>query len=310
MNASPSGDLQADILRTLSDTIRSLGHSAEGLDLTLRPIPLEGAWGFGSAVGFQLRRNGVPGNPQEIAERVASAVPPLPQLERVEAVSGYVNFYVDKNWYSNRVLSQALAQGKEYGCWPDKGERVMVEYANLNTHKSMHVGHLRNVVLGAAIYNILKCNGFDTVGATYIGDIGMHVIRVLWGYLNFYKGHEPTTNRGAWLEKIYVEATSRLEYHNRVVELIGDAAKANPAIAAQLTNALQALSDTDPADAPYAQQIAFTLTTRDGPNWKGALANRDHIVLNLWDVLGRALLAGPSVLNTTNRDSACVRDQG
>src|SRR5437763_13528831 len=92
VNASPSGDLQADIVRVLSDTIRSLGYNTEGLDLTLRPIPLEGAWGFGSAVAFQLRRNGAPGTPQEIAERVATAIPKLPQLERVEAISSYVNF--------------------------------------------------------------------------------------------------------------------------------------------------------------------------------------------------------------------------
>src|SRR6266545_7261267 len=87
--ASPSGGLQAGIVRALRDAIMSLGYSTEGLDLTLRPIPLEGAWGFGSAVAFQLRRVGATGNPQEIAERVAAAVPPLPQLQRVEAVNGY-----------------------------------------------------------------------------------------------------------------------------------------------------------------------------------------------------------------------------
>ena len=128
--------------------IQSLGFPTEGLDLTLRPIPLEGEWGFGSAVAFQLRRVGATGNPKEIAEQVVAAVPSLPQLQRVEAVNGYVNFYVDKDWYANRVVGQVLSQGREYGCWPSKGERVMVEYANLNTHKTMHVGHLRNVVLG------------------------------------------------------------------------------------------------------------------------------------------------------------------
>ena len=145
-------------------------------------------------------------------------MPTLPQLERVEAVNGYVNFYVDKDWYANRVVGQALAQGREYGCWPLKDERVMVEYANVNTHKTMHVGHLRNVALGAATVNILRCYGYDTVSATYIGDIGLHVIRTLWSYLNFHKGEEPPTGRGTWLEKLYVEATARQEYRNDVVE--------------------------------------------------------------------------------------------
>ena len=255
-HASPSGDLQAEIVAALQGATRSLGLSIDGLEMTLRPIPLEGAWGFGSAVSFQLRRNGVTGTPQEIAERVAGAVPTLPQLERVEAVNGYVNFYVDKNWYANHVVSQVLSRSESYGCWPSRDERVMVEYANLNTHKTMHVGHLRNVSLGNAAFKSFKCAGYDTVGATYIGDIGLHVMRTMWAYLSFYKGQEPADNRGAWLEHLYVDATARLEYRTDVTGLIADAAKADPAIAAQLTIALQAIVDNTPEDAAYAQQIA------------------------------------------------------
>src|SRR5262249_41771667 len=163
----------------------------------------------------------------------------------------------------NRVIGQVLTQGEEYGCWPARGERVMVEYANLNTHKTMHVGHLRNVVLGNTVFNILKCAGFDTVGATYIGDIGMHVMRTMWGYLNFHKGQEPAENRGAWLEKIYVEAVSRQEYRNDVTGLIEDEAKADPAIAGQLSDVLRSMAEMNPEDGPIVQQLAETLTTKD-----------------------------------------------
>jgi arginyl-tRNA synthetase len=304
--ASPSGELQAEIVRALRDAIASLGYSTEGLDLTLRAIPLEGAWGFGSSVAFQLRRVGATGNPQEIAERVAAALPRLPQVERIEVVNNYVNFYVDKEWYANRVVSQVLSRGAEYGCWPSRGERVMVEYANLNTHKSMHIGHLRNVLLGAAIFNILKCGGYDVVGATYLGDIGMHVIRTLWAYRKFYEGKEPAEERGAWLETLYVDATSRLEYRNNVVALMEDAAKESSAIAAQLTIALQAMAENDPADEPYASYIAETLLTRDGPNWKDVLAARDNVVLNLWRTLGEMLVAQSSTLDHTNSDAPHV----
>ncbi len=303
-HASPSGELQAEIVRAISDAIRSLGYSVEGLDLTLRPIPLEGAWGFGSAVAFQLKKQGAQGSPMEIAERVAAALPSLEQIERVEVVNNYLNFYVDKDWYANRVVAQVLSERDAYGCWPAKGERVMVEYANLNTHKDMHVGHLRNVVLGAAVFNILKCAGFDTVGATYIGDIGLHVMRTMWAYMNFHQGKEPDNDRGAWLEKIYVEAVARQEYRNNVVGLIEDAAKADSAIAAQLTLSLQALADTDLRDRPYAEKLAETLLTRDGPDWKDVLASRDHIALNLWHALGEMLVAQSSTMDTTNSDAA------
>jgi arginyl-tRNA synthetase len=310
LHASPSGDLQSEILRALAQTITSLGHPAEQVDLTLRPIPLEGQWGFGSAAAFQLRKFGAAGNPQELAERIASAIPALPQLQRVEAVNGYVNFYVNQDWYANRIIGQVLTQHQEYGCWPSRGERVMVEYANLNTHKTVHVGHLRNITLGNAIFNILRCAGFEAVGATYIGDIGMHVMRTMWGYLNFWKDKAPTENRGSWLEAVYVDSVYRLEYRSRVIELIEDAAKSSPAIAAHLTTTLQAWAGSTPEDAPTAQHIAETLLSKDGPDWKTVLAAKDYIVFNLWDALGQLLVAQPSTLDASSASAPALLTVG
>ena len=84
MHASPSGDLQAAIIEALRQAVGSLGHDASGLDLALKPIPLEGAWGFGSTVAFQMRKIGATGNPQELAPRIREALPPLAAVERVE----------------------------------------------------------------------------------------------------------------------------------------------------------------------------------------------------------------------------------
>jgi arginyl-tRNA synthetase len=310
VHASPSGDLQAEIVQALDMAVRKLGYPTDGLDLSLRAIPLQGEWGFGSAVAFQLRKVGAQGSPPEIAARVVAAVPHLPQIGRVEAVNGYVNFYVDKDWYANRVIGQVLTQQEKYGSWPSRGERVMVEYANLNTHKTMHVGHLRNVVLGQAIFNILGSAGFDTVGVTYIGDIGLHVMRTLWCYRKFYNGHEPDTDKGAWLERVYVEATARQEYRTDIVKKIGEAAKANPAVAAHLTNVLQALADTNPEDAEVAQGIVQSLLSKDGPDWKRVLADKDYIVFNLWDALGQLLVGQGSALDASNSDGGSIEGQG
>ncbi len=307
VHASPSGELQAEIVQGLDEAVRSLGYPTDSLDLTLRPIPLEGEWGFGSTVAFQLRKVGATGNPLEIAQQVVEALPHLPQIARVEAVNGYVNSYVDRDWYANRVIGQVLTQKEEYGCWPSRGERVMVEYANLNTHKTMHVGHLRNVVLGESVYNILKCAGFDTVGATYIGDIGLHVMRTLWCYINFHNGEEPEQDKGAWLEQVYVEATARQEYRSDVVKLITEAARVDPSIAAQLSNVLQALAGNNPEDAALIEDIDKGLLTKDGPDWKAVLASSDYTVLNLWDELGQLLTGQASTLDETNSDGGEVQ---
>jgi arginyl-tRNA synthetase len=89
----------------------------------------------------------------------------------------------------------------------------MVEYAQPNTHHSFHIGHARNAILGEALARLVQFAGFETIRATYAGDMGLGVITILWAYDKFYKGQEPAGihARGQWLLKIYVEATALLE---------------------------------------------------------------------------------------------------
>jgi arginyl-tRNA synthetase len=89
----------------------------------------------------------------------------------------------------------------------------MVEYAQPNTHHSFHIGHYRNAILGEALARLLEFAGFETLRASYPGDIGLGVITVLWIYDKFYRGQEPEGihERGQWLLKLYVEATALLE---------------------------------------------------------------------------------------------------
>jgi arginyl-tRNA synthetase len=89
----------------------------------------------------------------------------------------------------------------------------MVEYAQPNTHHSFHIGHYRNAMLGESLARLVEFAGFETIRASYPGDIGLGVITILWAYNRFYKGQEPEGihARGQWLLKIYAEATAMLE---------------------------------------------------------------------------------------------------
>ena len=74
---------------------------------------------------------------------------------RVEAVKGYLNLYFAAPDFAARVVLEVLTAGARYGWGAPKGQRVMVEYSQPNTLKAFHVGHLRNMILGAALANIL-----------------------------------------------------------------------------------------------------------------------------------------------------------
>jgi arginyl-tRNA synthetase len=182
------------------------------------PIPFSGEWGFGTAVCFQIAareaRAGakiqVPQRAQEIASALASELRSLEGIHRAAAANGYINLYLDSAEYARRVVDTVLEQGDDYGRGPAKNERLMVEYAQPNTHHSFHIGHARNAVLGESLARLASFAGYETLRASYPGDIGLGVITCLWGYSKFHAGEEPEGihERGQWLAKIYTEANA------------------------------------------------------------------------------------------------------
>ena len=132
-------------------------------------------------------------------------------FSHVEAVRGYLNLYFAPAEYAIRVVETVLEQGVNYGCGPSNHQLVMVEYSQPNTHKAFHVGHLRNMILGSAICNILECAGNEVIRTTYPGDIGLHVIKWLWNYMALHDGETPPPDDiTRWMGDLYAEADRRL----------------------------------------------------------------------------------------------------
>jgi arginyl-tRNA synthetase len=191
-------------------------------ELKWQAIPFAGEWGFATSF-FQTAANEaragrgtsqpVPLRAQEIAEQVKSQIGSVEGISRVEAVKGYLNVYFETSDFARRVVDEVLASGADFGRGAPKNERVMVEYAQPNTHHSFHIGHARTTLLGESLARIVEFAGFETIRASYPGDIGLGVITILWAYDKFYKGQEPSGihERGQWLLKIYAEATAMLE---------------------------------------------------------------------------------------------------
>jgi arginyl-tRNA synthetase len=150
---------------------------------------------------------------QEIASEIAGRIGTPSVFSRVETVNGYLNLYYSLAELSKQVIDIVLSEGDDFGRGAPKAERVMVEYAQPNTHHSFHIGHYRNTILGEALARLVEFGGFPTIRASYPGDIGLGVITVLWIYQKFYLGQEPQGihERGQWLLKLYVEATRLLE---------------------------------------------------------------------------------------------------
>lgn len=169
--------------------------------------------------------------PAQIASHWASQLSDeiQPEFSQVTAAGPYLNFSVDSTF-----LAQKLVPAVEAGTFQKEREktqnRYMVEFSQPNTHKAFHVGHMRNVALGEALVHALRWYGHDVIAANYIGDVGTHIAKCLWYYLNFYKGEVPSEHRGEFLGEMYTRATEMLDFsllsrcpilHVEIVQVLG-----------------------------------------------------------------------------------------
>ncbi|MEJ2266298.1 MAG: arginine--tRNA ligase [Anaerolineales bacterium] len=168
-------------------------RAARARRIAVEPDPVR--WGVGHFDLF-LSNGGAGGARGEEGER---------------APARYLNLYFAPADFTRRVIDSVLEEGEVFGCGEAKGEQVMVEFSNPNTHKAFHVGHLRSAILGDVICRTLECAGYRVVRANYIGDIGLHVIKWLWNYEKYHAGEKPEKDFTRWMGDMYAEATRRLE---------------------------------------------------------------------------------------------------
>lgn len=110
-------------------------------------------------------------------------------FSNIVALGPYLNFKVNKASQAADIIPKVIS-GEFIQARPSKNERVMVEYSQPNTHKAFHVGHTRNVALGDALVRIYEWNGFEVVASNYIGDVGAHIARCLWYFVNHFLPNE------------------------------------------------------------------------------------------------------------------------
>jgi arginyl-tRNA synthetase len=149
--------------------------------------------------------------PPKIAQHLADAINGRKHryIAKVDAVNGYLNFHCQFVAYAEQLLPE-IRSGRYFTrklLLPSQIEKIVVEYSQPNTHKALHVGHLRNMVYGDAVCNLLAFAGHEVVRATYPGDMGTHIAKTLW-YLHERGADKklPTENQADWLGHMYAEA--------------------------------------------------------------------------------------------------------
>ncbi len=141
-------------------------------------------------------------------------------VDKVITAGPYVNFFYNSGVIAKSTMESIQKQGKKYGFnQSQKGKKVIIEFPSNNTHKELHIGHLRNICLGNALTNIFKANGVEITPINYLNDFGAHVAKCLWGLQKFHAGEKPPQGQEQkWLGEIYAEASNYLNEHPELKE--------------------------------------------------------------------------------------------
>ena len=126
-------------------------------------------------------------------------------IEKIDAIGGYLNFYINKNILIKEVLSEINKEKENYGASDiGKGKNIIVEYSSPNIAKEFHIGHLRTTVIGAAFYNIYKYLGYNTIGINHLGDYGTQFGKMIEGYKRWGEEYNLEENPIEELTKMYI----------------------------------------------------------------------------------------------------------
>ncbi len=155
---------------------------------------------------------------QLIGERIVSKID---FVESFNVVKGFLNLSYTKEYWVSKLTEMQAAESFGFRQGGGHSRNIMVEYCSPNTNKPIHLGHVRNILLGSSVASILQANGHEVKQVQIINDRGIHICKSMVAWQMFGSGETPQTSglRGDKLiGKYYVEFDKR--YQLEIAELV------------------------------------------------------------------------------------------
>ena len=141
---------------------------------------------------------------------------------KVEIAGGYLNFYINKELLAKEVIKE-MAETENYGeSSIGNGKNIVVDYSAPNIAKPFHIGHLRSTVIGAALYNIYKYLGYNTIGINHLGDYGTQFGKLIEGYKLWGEEYDIEKDPINELTKIYIRINEECKKDENILNACRD----------------------------------------------------------------------------------------
>ncbi len=157
--------------------------------------------------------------PAQVAAEIGKELVKSDIVAKYNAVQGFLNLVIDDAFWIKQL--EAIDADANYGQQPDRHQLMMVEYSSPNTNKPLHLGHVRNNLLGYSIARIQEANGWKVVKTNIVNDRGIHICKSMLAWLKFGNGETPESSgkKGDHLIGDYYVRFDK-EYKAQIAELM------------------------------------------------------------------------------------------
>ncbi len=199
-----------DYKKYIAQKIEIEGFSCEEIE-TFIEIPPEKSVGDYALPCFRFSR-ALKKAPNIIAQELKDKITPSGVIKEVQAVGGYLNFFLDRTAVSLDVVKEILDSGEKYGSQKvGDGKTVCIDYSSINIAKPFHIGHLSTTVIGGALYRIYNFLGYKAVGINHLGDYGTQFGKLIYAYKNWGSREEVEKGGIKELTRLYVDYHAKSE---------------------------------------------------------------------------------------------------
>ncbi len=191
-----------EVSSTLTNALEQAGFKADDLALDESPHA-----DISSSVAFRLAPK-YRKSPKQICEAIHKHIRIAPDtyIDRAEAAGPYINFFASRSLLNETIL-RVMLDRENFGNLNNKG-KVILEHTSANPDGPLHIGHIRNSVIGDTLARILKRAGYDVETQYYINDMGRQIAVVVWGLMNFR--FDPAKKKDHAIADVYIAANKSL----------------------------------------------------------------------------------------------------
>ena len=206
------------ILNAVSRSVEALYGELSGEQLQIQKTRKEFEGDYTLVVFPLLKKSRK--SPEMTANEIgAHIVENTPEVASYNVIKGFLNLTLDASFWADRFVEMVADKG--FGQAAPTGRTMMIEYSSPNTNKPLHLGHIRNNLLGYSVAEILKANGHSVIKANLVNDRGIHICKSMLAWKRYGGGETPESSgmKGDHLVgKYYVEFDKH--YKAEIKELV------------------------------------------------------------------------------------------